>query len=498
MTAGRRDVAAAIETTIPDDHDPALQILRGRLAYDQGRYAEALSLARAGGEAPGARRLTELIEGQVISLRPDWIPDIGSGAARLERLRGRGVRARIVHLVSISLPYRQVGYTIRTQSVAMCQRAAGLDAHVVTLAGFPGSEGASGAPREQWVDGILHHRVEPDAWLGPPDRMLTTSARSTASLLETLRPAVIQPATDYRQAKLALSLARPLGIPVVYEVRGFWEESWASRSLTDVGYTMSTERYLMTREAETASMLAADAIVTLSETMCAEIVGRGVSRDRIVIVPNAVDVDRFSPRPRDDALAASLGIGRSEVVVGYISSLNPYEGIPYLLEAVERLRGLGRPLRILLVGDGPSQEAIEAAAHRLGLDDGTLVMPGRVPHDEIARYHSIIDIFVVPRTADRVSQLVTPLKPYEAMAMERAVVISDVPALREIVTPGETGLIFKAEDARDLADVLESLLDDDSLRRRIGRQAREWVMSNRTWPENGRRYRELFERLGVA
>ena len=155
-------------------------------------------------------------------------------------------------------------------------------------------------------------------------------------------------------------------------------------------------------------------------------------------------------------------------------------------------------MRVLLVGDGKDKETLVETGHRLGLDDGTLIMTGRVPHDDVLRYYSLIDVFVVPRTASRVSQLVTPLKPYEAMAMERAVVVSDLPALREMVSPGETGLTFRAEDAAHLADVLGGLLDDPALRARLGRQGREWVLANRTWANNGRLYRELYERLDVA
>src|SRR5437773_9993197 len=167
--------------------------------------------------------------------------------------------------------------------------------------------------------------------------------------------------------------------------------------------------------------------------------------------------------PRDDALAASLGIPPGEPVIGCISSLNPYEGMRYLLEAAATLRAQHRALRVLLVGDGKDRDALVEAGRRLGLDDGTLIMAGRVPHDDVNRYYSLIDVFVVPRTASRVSQLVTPLKPYEAMAMERAVVVSDLPALREMVSPGETGMTFRAEDSKDLADVLGGLLDDQAL-----------------------------------
>jgi glycosyltransferase involved in cell wall biosynthesis len=317
-------------------------------------------------------------------------------------------------------------------------------------------------------------------------------------VIESLRPAVLQAATNHLQAQVAFALARPFNIPVVYEVRGFWEETWLSTSHRDEATAMQADRYRLTREVETAAMLAADAVVTLSETMRSEIIDRGCAPDRVIVVPNAVDLHRFRPVPRDDRLASSLGIEPSDTVLGYVSTFSPYEGIVYLVEATARLRHSGRKVKVLLVGNGAAFESIEQAGARLGLDDGTLIMPGLVPHEDVLAYYSLIDVFVVPRTADRVCRMVTPLKPYEAMALERAVVVSDLPALREIVDPGETGLTFRAEDSDDLARVLEGLLDDPALRTRLGRQAREWVATERTWTQNGRRYRELFERLGVA
>jgi glycosyltransferase involved in cell wall biosynthesis len=503
LAAGMHDAVADILASIPGDEAPDLELLRSRLAFDGGHYTDALAHARraeAAG-AKGAAQLADRAEGHLTVLRPGWLPDLGDAAAPLERLRGRATRGRIVHYVSVSLPYRQVGYSLRTQSVARCQLEAGLDPHVVTRAGFPGTEGVRDAPREQLVDGVPHHRVEPDyAFEGRPDRTLGVSARAAAALLEDLRPAAIHAASNHLQAQVALALARPLGIPMVYEVRGFWEESWASHRFHDEEAALRTDRYRMTREVETAAMQAADAVVTLSETMRDEILARGCAADHVVVVPNAVDIERFRPLVRDQGLASSLGIEPGDPVLGYVSSLNAYEGIPGLLEAAARLRtaGAGRRLRVLIVGDGPDEDTIRETAHRLGLDDGTLVMPGRVPHAGILAYYSLIDVFVVPRTANRVSRLVTPLKPYEAMAMEKAVVVSDLPALREIVIPGETGQVFRSEDADDLARVLGLLLDDPALRSRLGRQAREWVTATRTWTENGRRYRALYERLGVA
>ncbi len=498
LDAGMDDAALEIAATIGDDPDPMMEVLRSRLAFERGRYTEALELAHhaAATGARGAQPAEARARSHLAALAPGWLPDPGEGAPRLAAVRDQAVRGRVLHVVSVSLPHRLAGYTVRTQSVARCQREAGLDAHVAVRTGFPAQD--STEPRIDWVEGVPYHRVPPRDPVQGPDRTLTEVVRSAIPVLEELRPAVLQPASNYLQARIALALAGPLGIPVVYEVRGFWEESWTAHRGYDEAQAMDTDRYRMTRAAETEAMLAADAIVTLSEVMRQEIIDRGCAPDRVVVVPNAVEVERFQPLPRDDALAASLGIDRSTPVVGYISSLNAYEGIPYLLEAASRLRAGGQRLRVLLVGDGEDEAAIREAGERLGLDDGTLVMPGRVSHDQVMRYYSIIDVFVVPRTSHRVSRLVTPLKPYEAMALERALVVSDLPALREIVTPGETGLTFRAEDADDLARVLGELLDDPALRARLGRQAREWIVTERTWTQNGQRYRALFERLGVT
>ena len=487
-----RDIAAGLA-------DPSTAPLRAEAALDARRYRDALAEAERGlsAGAAGARQLRDLARGHLTVRSSGWLPSLGEDAARLARMKGRTSRGRVLHLVSRALPHTLAGYTVRTQDVARSQAEAGLDPHVMTRAGFPRKGSAGSGP--DWVGPVPYYRVPATAPSRVPDRMLTEVARAAVPLLEELRPAVLQPASDHMQAQTALALARPLGIPVVYEVRGFWEESWAADRSHDEDTAIATDHYVMTREVETACMLAVTAVVTLSDVMRDAIVARGVPPERITVVPNAVDVDRFRPMPRDPALAASLGIEAGELVVGYISTFSPYEGIPTLLEAAARLHAIGRRIRVLLVGDGKDEATIRDAGRRLGLfDEGALLMPGRVPHDQIARYYSLLDVFVVPRTANRVSQLVTPLKPYEAMAMEQAVVVSDLPALREIVTPGETGLTFRPDDADDLAEVLAALLDDPTLRGRLGRRAREWVAAERTWTANGRRYRELFERLDVA
>jgi glycosyltransferase involved in cell wall biosynthesis len=174
-----------------------------------------------------------------------------------------------------------------------------------------------------------------------------------------------------------------------------------------------------------------------------------------------------------------------------------YEGVTHLLDAIALLRSRHRRVRGLIVGDGAERVALEQRSARLGLGD-VVRFTGRVPITAVKRYYAQIDVFVVPRTNDQVSRTVTPLKPLEAMALERAVVTSDVPALREIIQPGETGLVFTAEDASDLAAVVEPLLDDRPARDRLGKAAREWVIAERTWRRNGERYRELYAELDAV
>jgi PEP-CTERM/exosortase A-associated glycosyltransferase len=475
--------------------DARAVILRADLDWRFGRYASALRRAEAVlVELPGderAERIARRCRSELTTLEPGWRPAIGS--------RGRVIPepGRVLHLLTNSLPFRQAGYTLRSQNVARCQRDAGLDVHMATRAGFPLSDGIRTAPGVSTVDGIPYHHLARDLEPGAgSDEVVRRTADAAADLVAELRPAVLHPTTNYLNAIAALTVGEALGVPVVYEVRGFLEETWLARAGVDVA---ESERYRAAREAETSCMRGAAAVVTLSETMRSEILERGgVDPARVTVVPNGVDHERFLPGPRDQALAEQLGLESGETVIGYISSFSSYEGIRYLIEATAELRRRGRRARCLLVGDGEERGELEAAARAAGVADGTVLFTGRVPHDQILRYYHLIDVFVVPRTTDRVSQLVTPLKPYEAMATERALVVSGVGALREIVIEGETGRTFTPEDPVDLADVVEPLLADPAERARLGRNAREWVIANRTWRHNGLRYRQLYEQIGVA
>jgi glycosyltransferase involved in cell wall biosynthesis len=462
--------AAAVGRLARDDR--RRPVLAARLAWREGRLTEA---RRALDSAPGrkARRLRATLTAEQAPLAPPPGGETG-------RAGGRGsaphVSGRVLHLVTDALPTTSAGYTIRTHEIALAQRAAGLDPHVATRTGYPVTRGRIDGRRLVELDGVPYHRLLP--WRMPG------------------RAGVLHAASNYANARLALALRERYGLPVVYEVRGFWEDTWLSR-YPDAAERAKSELYQRNRDLETQCMLAADLVVTLGEAMRDEIVARGVPAEKIEIVPNAVSAEFLKPLPDATTLREDLGIKPDEPVVGEVTSLVPHEGIGTLLEATAILRARGVPARALIVGDGPERAALQRQAARAGLA-GAAVFTGRVPAAKVRQFHALLDVFVVPRTPDRVCQLVTPLKPVEAMASGLCVVTSEVKALTEIVKHEVTGMQTVPQDPVSLADCLEHLLYSPDIRRKLGDNAREWAARDRTWAHNAARYRDAYARLGAT
>ena len=381
----------------------------------------------------------------------------------------------------------------------LAQRAAGLDPQVATRCGFPVTQGSLDGRRLVVVDGVPYHRLLP--WLLPghgdaDPKLAGLGLKLAARLTDRIRPAVLHAASNFANARLALALGQRYGLPVVYEVRGFWEDTWLSRH-PDGASLADSELYQRNRALETRCMLAADLVVTLGEAMREEIEARGVPAEKILIVPNAVSGDFLAPLPDAGSLRADLGIEPGEPVVGIVSSLVAHEGIGTLLEATAILRDRGVPARALIVGDGPERAALQRQADAAGLAQAA-VFTGRVPAAKVRQFHALLDIFVVPRTPDRVCQLVTPLKPVEAMASGLCVVTSEVKALTEIVKHEVTGMQTVPQDPVSLADCLELLIYSPDIRRKLGDNAREWVSGDRTWARNAARYKDAYARLGAT
>ena len=550
--------------------DPARATLLARLAAREGRLNDGIA-ALDGVTARRAVRLRASLAGELYVLtdgipRPERAGAVppprttpvtevpqeakeaggtsGAGATGTAggAERGWSVPGRVLHLVTDALPTTNAGYTVRTQRIAAAQREAGLDPHVLTKAGFPVAQGHLDGRRLAEVDGVPYHRLIPYRLPSRADAAAALGLDLAARLTGRLRPAVLHAASNHLNGQLALALREDFGLPVIYEVRGFWEETWLSRhgvapgdpaaQAPQPGVTPSRARsaslspaepvpavtarrapvaparlpgadlaasdfYQLSRAAETRCMTEADLVVTLGEVMREEIVARGVAADKVIVVPNAVSADFLEPLPDGAPLRESLGIRPGELVVGVVSNLVAYEGVGTLLEAAGELRRRGLAVRPLIVGDGTERTALERLAGQLGLT-GTAIFTGRVPMSQVRRYHAVLDLFAVPRTSDRVCQLVTPLKPVEAMASGLCVVASDVGALREIIRPEATGALATSGDSASFANIMEPLLYSSDTRRKLGANAREWVARDRTWAHNAAIYRAAYERLGAV
>jgi glycosyltransferase involved in cell wall biosynthesis len=444
---------------------------------------------RARADSPGLAQRERDLEARLRETEPGWLPLV-PGPPRPVRPRGRNV---VMHLLKSSLPDRQSGYTIRSRETMRAQVAVGLEPFAVTPFGYPPARDGRATPDIELVEGISHHRLAPGAPLDAvaTDQILVRTAALAAEVAQRERPAIIQAASGLRgfdTPLVGVALRDHLQRPLVYEVRGFLETVWTSDPDLAENAEWSRRRYA--REAEV--MAAVDAITTLSDAMRDELVARGVPEDKITVVPNGIDAHAFAPTAPDPELRRRYGLD-GRWVFGYVSNLDhPREGHEVLIEAAARLTRAGRSVACLLVGDGKRRAQLQAMAEASGAAS-SIVFTGRVPFEAVREHYALLDAFVVPRLPDRASRFVTPLKPYEAMAMGIPLVVSDLPALTDIAAPDERGLAFRTGDAAALTATLERLMDQPDVGRTLGSAGRRWVVAERTWDADGRRYRDLYE-----
>jgi len=285
--------------------------------------------------------------------------------------------------------------------------------------------------------------------------------------------------TPYRVGLPALKAARKLGLPFIYEMRGMWEET----AVANGRWRVNGPAYRRFQRFENKVLRAADSVVCISETLKHEAISRGVDAARITVVTNAaqtIDHNGLKKHETFDQVVSSLGIEPSTRVIGYIGSLREMEGVDLTAEAVAELSQQGFDVRLLVLSGVAGQEELRNLCARLQLGDRAIIT-GPVPHQFVPQFYDLIDIFVVSRPDTAVTRLVTPLKPFEAMAMKRAVVVSNLDALKEIITDNETGLLYQAGDLSSLVDTILRLINDEKLISSLGNNAYDWIIQNRTW-----------------
>ena len=395
---------------------------------------------------------------------------------------------KILHILDHSIPLHS-GYTFRTRSILEEQRKLGWETFHVTSAKHVGSRAAV-----EVVDDLTFYRSTPPEGLFSRLPVLNQWAivKSLESRLDEIIP-MIQPDILHAHSPAlnglaALNMSQKYRIPLVYECRAFWEDAAVDHGTTQEG----SLRYRLTKMLETHVFKKADAVTTICEGLRKDIISRGVAAEKVTVIPNAVDIEKFAFGEKADAdLLQQLGL-QDKKILGFIGSFYAYEGLLLLLEALPEIIKSQPDTRLLLVGGGPQLKKIKDKIQVLELQ-AFVKLIGRVPHDEVQRYYNLVDILVYPRLSMRLTDLVTPLKPLEAMAQGRVLVASDVGGHHELIKNKETGYLFKAGDIRSLADTVIEALADQGHWNQIRLNGRRYVEEERNWQRSVGYYKSIYD-----
>lgn len=397
---------------------------------------------------------------------------------------------RILHILDHSIPLHS-GYAFRTRSILEQQRLLGWETVQLTSSKHYGAGSA-----EETIDGFHFYRTAADT--GLLGRLPILNQYSVVRELEKRlhyivskeKPQILHAHSPCLTGIAALRIGRRYRIPTVYEMRASWEDAAVDHGTTHEG----SVRYRFTRALETYVLKRVDAITTICEGLKQDILARGISENKVTVIPNAVNIDQFPEAGEPDPeLKKRLNL-QNKNIIGFIGSFYDYEGLDLLLRALPLIQGKIANVKVLLVGGGPQEENLKNLAKELNITEH-VVFTGRVPHDQVTKYYDLIEILVYPRRSMRLTELVTPLKPLEAMAQKRLLVASDVGGHKELIRDGETGTLFKAGDAQALANAVTDLMADSGNREKRLVAARHYVEQQRTWSRSVSRYTPIYEKL---
>lgn len=397
---------------------------------------------------------------------------------------------RILHILDHSIPLHS-GYTFRTAAILREQRALGWETFHLTS-----EKQIDCNLLEEQTDGLHFYRTPKHSGMLSclpvfnQVAVMQSLARRLREVIPAVKPDILHAHSPVLTAWPTLRAGRELGIPVVYEVRAFWEDAAADHGTSSEG----SLRYRLTRAMETYAFKHADAVTTICEGLRSDIVARGIPSSKVTVIPNAVDIEKFSAGgTADDVLKAQLNLTDARIL-GFIGSFYAYEGLDLLLSALPRILNHAPDVRVLLVGGGPQEKALKQLSLELGIAD-KVVFSGRVPHLDVNRYYDLVDVLVYPRHSIRLTELVTPLKPLEAMAQGRLFAASDVGGHKELIRDGETGVLFKAGDPQSLADKVLGLLQSTDRWPALKQASRQFVETERNWKASVARYQPIYEKL---
>ena len=397
---------------------------------------------------------------------------------------------KVLHVLDHSLPLHS-GYTFRTRSILNAQHQMGIITAMIT--GCKHAEHSTCSDEVEHVGNLTFYRTYPTYLRKIPvanqmDVVMTLKKRLD-SVITREQPDILHAHSPCLNGMAALSAGKKHGLPVVYEMRASWEDAAVSH-----GTCVENDlRYKISRALETFVLKRADHITTICEGLKGDIQIRGIPPEKITVIPNAVDIDQFQPiTEKDTALLTDLKL-ESKKIFGFIGSFYAYEGLGLLVKAMHAIKNSCPDAHLLLVGGGQTENTLKAMVADLDLSSH-VTFTGRVNHQAVMRYYSIIDLLVYPRLSMRLTDLVTPLKPLEAMAMGRPCLASDVGGHKELIIDQKDGLLFKAGDLDDLIEKLNRAYQQNDFESIIHNGLHK-VKMERNWVASTAPYKTIYTLL---
>ena len=395
---------------------------------------------------------------------------------------------KILHILDHSLPLHS-GYTFRSQSIFRTQKKRGWEPVVLTSPKHEENWKGDWHPLETIGDFRYYRsgKVKKGLPFFTERQMMQVIEKRILEVAEQEKPDIIHAHSPVLNGFPALKAGRKLNIPVVYEIRAFWEDAAVDHGT----YAEGSWKYKLTKAMETRVCQQADHVGVLCEGLKNDLIQRGIPSEKITPVFNGVNVDDFKSVPPDAEFQEKWKL-KGKTIIGFIGSFYRYEGLDLLIKAFARIAAKCDDAILLLVGGGEMDKELRKLGADLGLTD-RILMPGRIPHERVPGVYAMIDILAYPRQPMRLTELVTPLKPLEAMAMGKALVASDVGGHKELIRNNETGILFKAGDLEELTASLNRVLEETDLRGQLEEQGREWVKENKTWDKTTEVYVDIYQ-----
>ena len=406
----------------------------------------------------------------------------------------------VVYALNDSLPEVNNGYTIRSHYIASSVKAEDIAIYPVTRLGFPFDATPKPLCTNITIDTLEYSRLYEQGYFQEKTLTSIFIRHYTLKLLQFAidkKAAIIHGASNYANGLAAINVAKILNVPSIYEVRGFWELTEASRN----PHFKNSVSFKIQRKLEIQACKDATSVIALSEIVKEELTRRGIKPEKIYVVPNGVNTDKLIPKEKDQKLLSKLG-WKDKFIVGFIGSVVDYEGLPLLIKAAEKMyRSGNNDIRYLVVGDGNELENLKQEVKKRSLSH-LFMFTGRVPYEDVEQYYSIIDIACYPRLNWEVCAIVSPKKPFEAMAYGIPVISSSVHANSYFIDDGVTGLVHLYENVDSIVEKIDLLHKDSVLKEKISKNARNWVVQNRdsqiTGPLMKKIYRETLEKYNSS